>query len=297
MANNAINSLIQDAEFIVAQSTNNTTGARQGFYKTRGAVVQDGDTIGLITFYANDGDSSEIAGTIRGIVNGTIADDRMPLDLRFSTRPDVAGSGVSERLRIGASGNITIYTPTSGNALTVNGTTQLTSLGTGVMQTNASGVVSSSAGSNGQLIIGSTGSAPAWANLVSSGGSVVFTAGPNTLDLNVTGGGISWLDVTTATQGLVGNRGYYANRGAGNVAFTLPITASRDTIIRIVGIQNGWTVAQNAGQQIVYGVLSTTVGVGGSLASTSARNCIEMICIVANTTWQIMSSVGNITVV
>jgi hypothetical protein len=297
MASNAINSLIKDAEFIVAQTTNNSTGGRLGFLKTRGVVVQSGDTLGLITFYGNDGDSTEIAGTIAGIVNGTPANDRMPLDLRFSTRPDVAGSGSTERLRISASGTLTIFTPTSGNALTINGTTQHTSLGIGVMQTNASGVVSSSAGSNGQLIIGSTGSAPAWANLVSSGGSVVFTTGPNTLDLNVTGGGISWLDVTGATQGLTANRGYYANRGAGNVAFTLPISAARDTIIRIVGIQNGWTVAQNAGQQIVYGTASTTIGVGGSLASTSARNSFEMICIVQNTTWQIISSVGNISLV
>jgi hypothetical protein len=107
----------------------------------------------------------------------------------------------------------------------------------------------------------------------------------------------TWTDVTAATQTMAANNGYVADRGAGNVAFTLPTTAAFGTIIRVVGRQNGWTIAQNASQQIIFGSSSTTSGVGGSLASTIPANCVELFCSVANLEWTVISSVGSITVV
>jgi hypothetical protein len=59
---------------------------------------------------------------------------------------------------------------------------------------------------------------------------------------------------------------------------------------------NGWTVAQGAGQEIFFGNTHTTVGAGGSLASTNAGDCITMVCLVANNTFYVVSSVGNITI-
>lgn len=41
------------------------------------------------------------------------------------------------------------------------------------------------AGTNGQLVIAATGSAPAFASLTSTGGSIVITPGPNTLNIDV----------------------------------------------------------------------------------------------------------------
>jgi len=284
-----------------------TLPASFGFYKVRGTgIINSGDNLGLIGFYGNDGIDSQTAGAyIYAITSGTIAENQIPTTLYFSTHPDSAASAPSVRMKIWPAGGLYVYTPDSGVGLTVagggvtsTGQTHLTSLTTGVMQTNATGIVSSTSGSSGQLLIGATGMAPAWANIVSSSGTVVVTNGINSIDLACSPGGLAWVDATGATQPMLPNHGYRANRGAGNVAFSLPAVAARDTIIRIVGIQNGWSVTQAAGQQIFFGNTQTTLGAGGSLASTHARDCIEMICVTANTAWQITGNVqGNITVV
>jgi len=74
------------------------------------------------------------------------------------------------------------------DAVTLAGTLTLSALGAGVMQTNGSGLVTSNNGTNGQLLIGG-GSAPAWANLTSTGGSVAITNGANSINIEGTGGG------------------------------------------------------------------------------------------------------------
>jgi hypothetical protein len=52
----------------------------------------------------------------------------------------------------------------------------------GVVQTNVSGLLSSSNGTNGQVLIGG-GAAPAWANITSTGGTISITNGANSLNL------------------------------------------------------------------------------------------------------------------
>jgi len=87
-------------------------------------------------------------------------------------------------------GGTNITTVGAGNDLTINldnsivlaGTLTLDLLGVGVMQTDATGLVTSDNGANGQMLIGG-GAAPAWANFTSPGGSIVITNGPNTINL------------------------------------------------------------------------------------------------------------------
>jgi hypothetical protein len=77
---------------------------------------------------------------------------------------------------------------------------------------------------------------------------------------------------------------------------TLPATASLcDEISITYGLQGVSSIQQNAGQQIRFGVLATTVGVTGSLQSTSIGDCIRLKCVVAgsNTLWTVVSSIGN----
>jgi hypothetical protein len=94
------------------------------------------------------------------------------------------------------------------------------------------------------------------------------------------------------------NNGYIANN-AGTVVFTLPVTAAVGTVIAVTGINNntGWQIAQNAGQTIYFGSTSTTTGVGGSLASTKTRDTVFLLCVVANNDWNVVDSIGNITIV
>lgn len=79
----------------------------------------------------------------------------------------------------------------------------------------------------------------------------------------------------------------------------MPATAVQFSQFKIVGVQGAWTLAQAANQQIKIGNTATTVGVGGSLASANAGDCIECIAVVggASTIWRVVSMVGNITVV
>lgn len=111
----------------------------------------------------------------------------------------------------------------------------------------------------------------------------------------------SWVDVTNGASptNMVQNTGYYSNDPASNITFNLPATAARDSVIRITNRQASFNfaIAQGAGQSIQFGDQSTTVGAGGSITSTAIGDSIEMICVVADTTWQVLSSMGNLTFV
>jgi hypothetical protein len=58
-----------------------------------------------------------------------------------------------------------------------------------------------------------------------------------------------------------------------------------------------WEITQAAGQQIFFGNQSTTAGTGGSLTSTAQGDTLELVCRVADDEWQVVSAIGNITVV
>lgn len=136
-------------------------------------------------------------------------------------------------------------------------------------------------------------------NIIGSGAlTVTGNPGTNTLTITDTGGGIPWTVVTGASQTMAANNGYIANN-AGTINFSLPATAAVGSILRVTGINNatGWQITQAAGQQIFISTSSTTLGAGGSLTSSATRNSIELVCVVANTTYNAISFVGNITVV
>ena len=129
------------------------------------------------------------------------------------------------------------------------------------------------AGSNAHVLTLSAG-VPVWA--------------PNTT--------FTWNVETGTSANMAVNNGYIANN-AGTVTFTLPDSAAVGDIVRVTSIQAAWSIAQNAGETIYFGSSSTTTGVGGSLTSTDTRDAIELVCVVANTDWQALSSIGNITIV
>lgn len=155
-----------------------------------------------------------------------------------------------------------------------------------------------SVGTNGQVLLGSTGAAPVFATLTGTGG-ITFTSGAGSLVINATGGGLTW-SVVTVNASLASNTGTIANKGS-NLVMTLPATGAIGDIISIVGENTalGWTIAQNANQQIFFGTSSTTLGTGGSISSINIRDALTMVCTVsgASTVWTVISSVGNLTIV
>jgi hypothetical protein len=135
-------------------------------------------------------------------------------------------------------------------------------------------------------------------NIISGPGTKVTGQGPgNSVTVSTIGGGLDWSVITDATQNISVQNGYFANRGAG-VTFTLPATAEVGDMFALSAIDaGGWTLAQNAAQVIRMGNQVTTTGVGGSLASTANGDTIRIVCSVQDTNFQVISSMGNITVV
>jgi hypothetical protein len=160
----------------------------------------------------------------------------------------------------------------------------------------ASNALNSLALTPGQLPIGNTsGSAPVAATLTAGTGVSIVNA-PGSITINASGGGLSWTNVTGTAQAAAVNNGYLANN-ASLVTITLPATAAQFSVVAIAGNgAGGWQIAQNAGQNIQFGKLSTTAGTGGSLASTNQFDCVYLLCTTANTTFTVLNSVGNITV-
>jgi hypothetical protein len=146
-------------------------------------------------------------------------------------------------------------------------------------------------GTNGQLLIGSTGASPAFSTLT-LGPGLTQTAGAGTLTLGVQSGGLTPNSVAGTTQQLAIGNSYISNNVA-LTTFTLPTTAAVGDEIEIIGSGAGfWRLAQNASQLVKFNAAVTTTGVGGSITSTQAANTINIKCTVANTTWTVTNTSG-----
>ena len=133
-------------------------------------------------------------------------------------------------------------------------------------------------------------------------GTLLNTASSYVISVNGSTGavtiatGLSWSAVT-ADRSLVAEEGVLANKSSGTLTLTLPTTAALGKVIRVSGMQNTWRIAQNASQKIHFGKVTTTTGAGGYLESSNAKDAVELVCCVANTEWNVISSIGNITIV
>jgi hypothetical protein len=146
---------------------------------------------------------------------------------------------------------------------------------------------------NGQLVIGSTGVVPV-AAAITPGTGVSITNGAGSIQLDIVGGGMTWT-VETNNLNMAVNHGYGSNK-AGALAFTLPAASAVGDTIAIVGMQGSWNVIQAANQRIFIGSSASTLGAGGSIASTNAFDAITLVCLVANLLWYARSVQGNITI-
>jgi hypothetical protein len=178
-----------------------------------------------------------------------------------------------------------------------------------------------SVGATGVILTGVTGADPTWTTatypatankgdvLVASADNVIgIVAGATTAGYVLTANGAAtaptfqlpagtlW-SVETADMAASANHGYIANK-AGTLTFTLPVTCAVGKTFRFTGINTatGWKIAQNNGQTIYFGASATTTGAAGYLQSTAIRDGVEIVCVVADTDFNVVSSIGNITV-
>lgn len=138
---------------------------------------------------------------------------------------------------------------------------------------------------------------PALNNLNVVGGAGITTTGVgSTVTIIATGLGFTWNVVTSATNPnqIVVENGYIT-KGAGAVTLLLPAAANVGDSFIIAGYGNLWTLTQNALQTVTLGVQTTTAGLPGSVTATQVRDTIEVVCVTANTEFQIINGVGNLT--
>ncbi len=134
---------------------------------------------------------------------------------------------------------------------------------------------------------------------------VVYNPFTNNLDLTDIGtvsgnpypGGVkNWIDAMIS-QTMTANNGYVADSSS-LVILTLPTTAAFGDYFRIVGNgSGGWKIAQNAGQRINLGGISSTVGVTGFISSTNQFDCVDILCVSTNSEFTVISGPqGNLNV-
>lgn len=159
------------------------------------------------------------------------------------------------------------------------------------------GISGINVGSVANVVSINTGTGQLGTTAITAGANITVTPGANTITIASTGGGLTW-SVITVNQTAAINNGYICNK-AGTLALALPAVSAVGSVIRVTGINTatGWQITQAAGQQIFFGTSSTTLGVGGTLTSFAIRDSIEIVCVVANLTWNVISSIGNITIV
>ena len=164
---------------------------------------------------------------------------------------------------------------------------QITVVDNATLVTSATGVPSlASMGTNGYLLIGSGSGAPVPGTLT-QGTGISITNGSNSITIASTSG-VAWASISGTTQTAAVNTGYVVSN-ASQTTITLPATAALGSVVRIAGLgAGGWVLAPGAGQTINLGedVAST------SITSANANDAIEVVCVVANTTWSTISSVG-----
>ena len=91
---------------------------------------------------------------------------------------------------------------------------------------------------------------------------------------------------------LVANNAYIC-KGAGAVNFVLPPAAAIGDSFKIIGYGNLWSISQNAMQSITIGVVTSSLGIGGSVTATTVSDNIELVCVTANTEFYEIQIQGN----
>jgi hypothetical protein len=115
-----------------------------------------------------------------------------------------------------------------------------------------------------------------------TGGTVIYSGSP---------GLVPYTTASGTTQAAAVNTGYICtNSGACTV--TLPATAAVGSIVGVsAATSGGFVLTANTGQTIKF--LGQTSTSGGSMTSAVQYDWMTVVCIVANTTWQVINASGS----
>lgn len=126
-------------------------------------------------------------------------------------------------------------------------------------------------------------------------GGVNVSVSSNVATITSSGAGLSW-NVVGTNQTAAVNNGYIFTSG-GALTISLPaVSAPGDILSVTLDGSTSVQITQGVGQRIVYGNQMTTSGATGTLTSTAQGDALILVCSVANTRWNVISSMGNLTV-
>lgn len=148
---------------------------------------------------------------------------------------------------------------------------------------------------DGELIIGDTSGTFGKATITGGTGISVIN-GAGTIELEASQEE-TWIDVTSASQTINPGENYVANNSS-LITFTLPASIPFGTKFTITGLGAGlWTIEQQTGQTIHFGNQDSTAGTGGSLSARKQYDTVTLVCVVADTEFNVISSIGNLDIV
>lgn len=229
------------------------------------------DELGSINYAGvslNSSTSVTVGSSISSFVDNTVSSGVMPSRLVFFTA--TAAGTLTEAMRINSSQVTTLAQP---------------------LPVGSGGLGITTVPTNGQIPIGN-GTTYTAATLT-AGTNISISNGAGSITINASGG-LTWQTIS-ANQALVANNGYACISPGGALSLSLPATAAVGTIIEVVlAGATSWTLTQAAGQQVFMGNTSNTLGATGTTASTAAGDSVRLLCTVADTTWYVISSIGNI---
>jgi hypothetical protein len=175
----------------------------------------------------------------------------------------------------------------------ISGTAAVGQGGTGLTSAGTSGNVLTS---NGTTWVSSAPAAAPVTSVFGRTGNIVAATGDYT-EAQIAP---SFVSVTASTQALVANTSYYTTF-AGLCVMTLPAAIAAGQTIEVMTGPSGNTakIAQNAGQKIYFASLDgvsqeTTSGASGYLQSTVPNTVIKLKCVVDNTLFIVIDAVNSV---
>lgn len=193
-------------------------------------IVSNGGVIGRYATAGYDGTDYALMTDIQCQVDGTPGNNDMPGRMVFYTSPSGTETP-AEAFRLSQDQSATFS-----GTVTISGQTQ-----NAIPYFGASGLVTELGPlTDGQLIIGATGSTPAAATLASSGGTITITNAANSINLE-TGGTVASSFLADDTNSAVPAAGVLTVTGAGGITTsasgsTLTINGSGEQVITITSL-------------------------------------------------------------
>jgi len=162
------------------------------------------------------------------------------------------------------------------------------------IQTDGNPVGTGSFTANGQLLIGGDADPKMAVATLTAGANITITNSQNGIEIEAAGGRFETQVVDDNVANAADLTSYIFVAPGGALTVGLPLTAAVGYTFRIT--LDGATsiqLTQAGGQQVRFGSSETTSGAGGSLTSTAQGDSLTLECVVADTRFVVVSSMGN----